>query len=138
VSRKLASFLALPWLDRGLVAEAAIALAIVRLTLLLVPFRWYVRWLRRGGSRDTDLAMASRIGRAVRIAARNVPWTAVYLPQAMAAKAMLARRGYGSALYVGIMPSTDPATRLHAWLEIDGSVVAGGARSAVIPVVRFG
>jgi hypothetical protein len=56
----------------------------------------------------------------------------------MAAKAMLARRGYGSALYVGLVPSADPAMRLHAWLEVEGAVVAGGSRSTVIPVVRFG
>jgi hypothetical protein len=85
-----------------------------------------------------DMPLASRVGLAVRIGARNVPWNAVCLPQAMAAKAMLARRGYSSALYVGLVPTPDPAMKLHAWLEVEGTVVAGGSRSTVIPVVRFG
>ena len=78
------------------------------------------------------------VGQAVTIAARNVPWNAVCLPQAMAAKAMLARRGQGSALHLGAARAGDGLTA-HAWLVAGGEVVVGEAGIAeVAPLARFG
>lgn len=123
-----------------MIVEAALMLAVAGLTLMLLPFKRYVWWLKLGGSSAAiDPATATRVGRAVRLGASNVPWNAVCLPQAMAAAAMLARRGYGSALYVGVVPSPKGAMNLHAWLEVDGIIIVGGPRAAaIVPVVRFG
>src|SRR5205085_1133432 len=100
--RKLETFLAMRGADRLLVCEAAVMLALARLFVLTVPLRTMVPWLSRAPATDScDQALLVRVRQAVTTAARNVPWNAVCLPQAMAAKAMLARRGCGSSFHLG-------------------------------------
>lgn len=138
--RKLISLRELGWRDRLLVVEAALLLGAARLTLRLVPWRWYKRWLTldRSGA-AWDPLLVSRVRRAVGSASRNLPIDAACLPQAMAAKAMLARRGTGTKLVIGAGQVDDGTMILHAWLEAGGTVVTGGAgRSSVTPVVTFG
>jgi Transglutaminase-like superfamily len=137
--RKLHTMRALSWPDRGLVAEAALLLAAARAVVRLLPYRWFQRWLTldRAGSAPNPL-LVTRVRRAVNIASRNVPFAAVCLPQAMAAKAMLGRRGASSSLFVGAARDAAGEMILHAWLESGGTIVTGDAgRSAVTPIARF-
>jgi hypothetical protein len=79
------------------------------------------------------------VRQAVTVAARNVPWNAVCLPQAMAAKAMLARRGQGSALHLGASRDDGGGLTAHAWLEVGGEIVVGETGVAdMAPLTRFG
>ena len=131
--------------ERRLLAEAAAFLAVSRLLVILVPFRWLAPVLARKASpkplenSPTAPATTGAIARAVSRAARHVPWNAVCLPQAMAAKAMLRRRGIDAELHLGA--GFDPAGKLiaHAWLVSDGSIVLGGDGVAgIAPLARFG
>jgi hypothetical protein len=136
---RLRRFLQMPNRQRVLLLEAALFLGLARLALLALPFGRIAPWLQRSpdsGAGDTATVLA--VGQAVTIAARNVPWNAVCLPQAMAAKAMLARRGQGSALHLGAARAGDGLTA-HAWLVVGGEVVVGEAGIAeVAPLARFG
>jgi hypothetical protein len=136
---RLRRFLQMSHRQRLMVIEAALFLGLARLALLTLPFARIAPWLRRSpdsGSYDAKTVLA--VGDAVTIAARNVPWNAVCLPQAMAAKAMLARRGQGSALHLGAARASDGLTA-HAWLVAGGEVVVGEAGIAdVAPLARFG
>ena len=136
---RLRRFLQMPNRQRVLLLEAALFLGLARLALLALPFGRIAPWLQRSpdsGAGDTATVLA--VGQAVAIAARNVPWNAVCLPQAMAAKAMLARRGQGSALHLGAAGAGDGLTA-HAWLVAGGEVVVGEAGIAeVAPLARFG
>ena len=136
---RLRRFLQMPNRQRLLLLEAALFLGLARLALLALPFGRIAPWLQRSpdsGAGDTATVLA--VGQAVTIAARNVPWNAVCLPQAMAAKAMLARRGQGSALHLGAARAGDGLTA-HAWLVVGGEVVVGEAGIAeVAPLARFG
>jgi hypothetical protein len=136
---RLRRFLQMPNRQRVLLLEAALFLGLARLALLALPFGRIAPWLQRSpdsGAGDTATVLA--VGQAVTIAARNVPWNAVCLPQAMAAKAMLARRGQGSALHLGAARAGDGLTA-HAWLVAGGEVVVGEAGIAeVAPLARFG
>jgi hypothetical protein len=149
VGHKLATAAKLPPASLLRVAEAALFLALARLAVIALPFRLLVTWMRRspdnspanktehqaGG--DPSLLLAVR--EAVEIAARNVPFNAVCLPQAMAAKAMLARRGCGSACHFGAHSGKDGKFIAHAWLMVGDKVVVGGAGIAqVTPLARFG
>ena len=138
--RKLETFLAMRGADRLLVCEAVAMLALSRLIVLTVPFRYVAAWL--SGAPETsscDEALRLRVRKAVTTGARNVPWNAVCLPQAMAAKAMLARRGCGAALYLGATIDTSGALIAHAWLVSGGEVVIGAAGiPGMSPLARFG
>ena len=137
--RKLGHVLEMTNRQRLLVLEAALWLGLSRLALLILPFGRIAPWLQRApdsGARAGATVLAVR--QAVAVAARNVPWNAVCLPQAMAAKAMLARRGQGSALHLGAGKAGGELTA-HAWLEAGGEIVVGEAGIAdMAPLARFG
>ena len=124
--------------ERLLLAEAIWALATARFQLATQPFPRIAQ--RLGGfvtpakARETtaawaaapdDQATASKIGWAVTRAARHVPFGAVCLPQAMAAKTMLARRGIASVMHFGTMRDEKLSLSAHAWLDAAGVEVTG-------------
>ncbi|HLH78318.1 MAG TPA: lasso peptide biosynthesis B2 protein [Candidatus Binataceae bacterium] len=129
---KLARITAMSWAERGLLLEAAWFLGLSRLALMIMPFRQLARWLERRPRASTKATSANycQIRRAVSIAARNVPWNAVCLPQAMTAKLMLARRGCASTLHLGVAKDGRGTLLAHAWLEASGVTVVGGAAKA--------
>jgi hypothetical protein len=137
---KLETFLGAGGADRLLVCEAVLALALARLIILTVPFRFVVPWLSRVPETSScDEALRLRVNKAVTMAARNVSWNARCLPQAMAAKAMLARRDCGSSFHVGAHFDAQGKLIAHAWLVAGGTVVVGAAGIAsVTPLARFG
>jgi hypothetical protein len=123
--------------ERLLLAEAIWALAAARIRLATQPFPRIARALggfttpaqvRAQESRvlsAEDQATAAKVGWAVTRAARHVPFGAVCLPQAMAAKAMLARRGIASVMHFGTMRGETLSLAAHAWLDAAGVEVTG-------------
>jgi hypothetical protein len=140
LGRKLKTFFGKSGAEQALICEAVVMLGLSRIVVLTVPFRVLTKWLSRAPDAPaSDQALIVRVRQAVTTAARNVPWNAVCLPQAIAAKAMLARRGQGSAFHFGA--SLDPNGKLiaHAWLECDGQIVTGAAGiSGMSHLARFG
>ncbi len=84
---------------------------------------------RRDGSAQ-DAKLAEDIGWAVVRAARHVPFKAVCLPQAMAARIMLRRRGVASVLHFGAAKGRERPIDAHAWLDAAGVEVTGYPVSA--------
>lgn len=137
---KLETFLGMSGADRLLVYEAILALALARLIVLTVPFRFTAPWLSCAPETSASKpALLLRVRQAVTVAARNVPWNAKCLPQAMAAKAMLARRGCGSSFHLGAGFDAQGKLIAHAWLVSGGTIVVGAAGIAgVTPLARLG
>jgi hypothetical protein len=138
--RKLGTFFGMRGADRLLVCEAILTLALARLIVLTVPFHFMAPWLSRApGTNSCDEVLVLRVGKAVTTAARNVPWNAVCLPQAMAAKAMLAWRGCGSSFYLSAYFDAQSKLNAHAWLVAGGTIVVGADGIAgMTPLARFG
>ena len=144
--RKLATLRAMSRADRRMVVEAVAWLAVARLAVIVVPFRHLAAWLERtsplertSGGAEAVETVRREVRRAVTAAARNVPWNAVCLPQAMAAKAMLSRRQCSSTFHLGA--GFDPSGKLiaHAWLTSGGEVVIGAdGMPEVTPLAQFG
>lgn len=121
---------------RALVVEAVICLLLARVALLFVPFPKLARRLgdfvppgdprvATARTRAPQAALAEEIGWAVTRAARHLPFKAVCLPQAMAAQAMLLRRGVASAMHFGAARGTDKPLDAYAWLDAAGVAVTG-------------
>jgi hypothetical protein len=129
---------ALPALKKWLLLEAFAALAIARWALVLLPVRWIFRWLespvggaRSGGARSGnpnagEPDVVERVRWAVLTVARYGPVSFVCFPQALAAHAMLRRRGIGSIMHYGVRRSADRKLRAHTWLEVDHRMLLGG------------
>ena len=121
---------------RALVAEAVLCLLAARLALAFVPFPRLARHLGRfvppeearrlaGEPSPPDAQLAADIGWAVTRAARYVPFKAVCLPQAMAARVMLRRRGVASTMHFGAARGEAKPFDAHAWLDAAGVEVTG-------------
>lgn len=122
---------------RALVAEAVACLLAARLALLFIPFPRLAgrlgRFVPPGDARAAtataagadEARLASEIAWAVTRAARYVPFGAVCLPQAMAARFMLGRRGIASVLHFGAAKGRDKPFDAHAWLDAAGVEVTG-------------
>jgi Transglutaminase-like superfamily len=137
---KFRTFVGMSGADRLMVCEAMLALVLARLIVVAVPFPRTAQWLARAPETgSSDPALLLRVRQAVTVAARNVPWNAVCLPQAMAAKAMLARRGCGSSFHLGVGFDAQGKFVAHAWLVAGGTIVVGAAGIAgVTPLARYG
>lgn len=128
--RRLSRLLTMSWPERRLLFQAALVVSVIRVGLWLLPFGTMERALGALGGPPTT----RRRGRAVpadavalavsRVAAR-VPG-ATCLTQALAARLLLARRGYPARLCVGFGRPIGGDLEGHAWVESDGRVVLGG------------
>lgn len=119
--------------DRALFVEALFALSWAKICVHLLAFR---RLAPRLGAAQTETptiiapterAMAVDVSWAVQAAARHVPLRFVCLPQAIAAKQMLRRRGIATTLYLGVSPDREKpeAIAAHAWLRAGDKIVTG-------------
>ena len=142
--RIVASFLSLPARRRLLALEAATLLAGARFLVRFAPMRWYSPLL---GTRMAESepeappeadAIAREVGWAVRTVARRTPWASVCLPQAMAARWMLRRRGVASTLYLGVAIEEEKGLLAHAWLRAGRRIVTGrDVMARYEPIARF-
>lgn len=123
---------------RALIVEAVIWLLLARLSLIFIAFPRLARHLgtfvppddvralrAKSEGPDEHARLAENVGWAVTRAARYVPFKAVCLPQAMAARIMLKRRSVGSVMHFGAMIGRDRSMAAHAWLDAAGVEVTG-------------
>ena len=139
--RKLRTLTGVGARRQALVAEAAARMLAARLIVLVRPFGTVSKRFgafvpptdpRVTGQRPATLAearVAKEIGWAVRAAAPFMPFRSVCLQQAMAAHAMLKRRGVPSVMHFGAgrnagMTGGKPIDA-HAWLDAGGVKVTG-------------
>jgi hypothetical protein len=127
----LSKLTALDRSDRRLVLEAASLMAVVWAGLRVMRLPTLRRILDRyaaAGSpiRPREPQSTARVRWAVAaVAARSS--SATCLVQALAADALLRRRGVASELRIGVRTGRDPGVPLeaHAWVESGGAVVTG-------------
>jgi hypothetical protein len=138
IQRTFRSFRQIGWRRRALIVEAAVWLALARLALAAFPFPTLARRLgvfvppadprvaAAAGATTVDAArLAREVSWAVTRGAIHVPFAAVCLPQAMAARIMLSRRGVASAMRFGAAKGEGAALDAHAWVDAAGVKVTG-------------
>ena len=122
----------------ALLSEAAICLLFAKVIVRVVPFSRMAPHLgvfmrptdspaasERAPASDVHAELAGQIGWAVSRAARVVPFPAVCLPQAIAARLMLDRRRISSVLRLGAAKGAQKPLDAHAWLDAAGVHVTG-------------
>lgn len=118
---------------RGLLWEALAFLAVARIAMACVPFRRIAAWLGTPGAESPATvtpeiaATAEAIGWAVSALGPRVPWDGRCLAQALAAAAMLRRRGVEATVSLGVREGESAGFTAHAWLRVGARVVTGGA-----------
>ena len=108
--------------------EAVCALTLATAAIKLLPFRTVVRSMsygRNGQGRGKTVAEEAReIRRAVKRAARRLPWKIVCFPEGLAAHWMLRRRGAPSLVHYGLRQSESQLSA-HVWVTLGETVVIG-------------
>jgi hypothetical protein len=111
--------------------EAGIMLALARLAVRLLPsarlFAWAGRPPKHLRRFATDEARWIAWAVAQRGGAPGI--NALCLPRALAAHAMLRRRGIASRLCLGVARNGD-VVAAHAWIEVGGRAIVGGEEAA--------
>ncbi len=130
--RRVIKFFALSWRDQRLFMEAFCLTGVVRLTILLLPFRWLAPFLGKHMMESptkegvVKLAAAQRIGRVVETVSRYTPWESKCLVQAIVGKIMLRQRGINNTLYLGVGRNEGKSLVAHAWLRCGERIITGG------------
>ena len=129
--------------ERCLFIEAVVWLGVMRLAILLLPFRWIVRGFRLaqgpGGvcPRGVADARAARIGLAIARGGAYTPWQCTCFTQSLTGMAMLRRRGMPGTLYLGVAHAAGAITA-HSWLCSGTSILTGAFTAPqFIPVASF-
>ena len=115
----VANLARLSWRDRGLLAEAALALTWSSLCIALQPFSKVVGQAARAAPspRTAPSALVGRIAWAIGACARRAPWRAVCFQQGLAAHWMLRRRGLRTTLYYGARREDRGGLAAHVWVR---------------------
>jgi hypothetical protein len=122
--------------------EAILALALARLAVRFLPAAWILAWARRPPRHVNRFGVPEAAGwvpwSIETIAAK--PWMqAACLPRALAAQAMLRRRGVASRLCLGVAREGTELSA-HAWLELGQDLIIVGEAQAprFTRLVEFG
>jgi hypothetical protein len=120
--------------------EATAMLALAHLAVRILPAARLFRWADRPMKRVRRFAAddADWVAWAVDQAANRPGTDGQCLPRALAAHAMLRRRGIASRLCLGVARNGDDITA-HAWIETGGRRLVGGAdANGFAPLTAFG
>jgi hypothetical protein len=123
-------FFRLTPLEKGLFLEAMLTLLMVKLMIIVLPMRFYSRYLgnQHSESAQTDVEKNAQVIRNISkglVRARKAtPWPTRCLVDAITAKWMLNRRGVSSTLYLGVAKDDDKMIA-HAWLRSGQAMVTG-------------
>lgn len=104
---------------------------IVRLAIVLLPFRWLAPALGKHmvesplAEDAENLEEAKQIGRVVETVSRYTPWKSRCLVKAITGKVMLRRHGIANTLYLGVGKDERSSLIAHAWLRCGEIVVTG-------------
>jgi hypothetical protein len=130
VSAPWRRFAALPGADRRLLAETALMLVLVRVGLALLPFSALRRFSGReqkGRRARGEREAGTKVAWAVGVIANRLPLRTTCLVRALAAQALLRRRGFHPELRIGVADRGGASTiTAHAWLECGAEIVVGG------------
>ncbi len=121
----------LPGADRWLTVRIFGWTALIRMLLLLLPFRWVSKYLGKPGGETSPgedqakIALSRKIGRAVELVGRHTPWQSRCLVRAIAGKIVLRQLGIANTLYLGVRRREASGLSAHAWLRVGPAVITG-------------
>jgi hypothetical protein len=125
--------------------EAAFWLCISGLAIRILPFRWIAALLRRPEKATPPIAEAEQqraidlITWSVAAVSNNLLKVCKCLPQSLAGKMMLRRRGMEGIIYLGVMKNDQRDLAAHAWLKSGMRTLIGGPdNSRFLIVSTFG
>lgn len=121
------------WVDYQLATSLVIALAVIRLLVMLLPFRHIAALFGTLGRETPDIPLPvsaaeqlylQKLGVLLPRISHYVPWRSKCLEQALCGLLFLKWRGLSSTLYCGVAKGTT-ALKAHAWLRHGDQILVG-------------
>jgi hypothetical protein len=121
----------LSWKEQWLCLVVLCLSGVVRLGILLLPFRWLATRLGTHMQESpfqedgVKIEEARQIGWIIEMVSPHTLWESKCLVQAIVGKILLRQRGIPNTLYLGV--STDGGSLVaHAWLRCGEAILTGG------------
>ena len=132
--RKFNTFTRQSRLSQLLLLPAWCLTGLARVTVLILPFKWYAPALGTYAGITAFIPLAESrqyqtahsIGRAVRMAATATPWQANCQAQVIAARCLLGLFGLPYAVFYGVANAPEQEMKAHAWVCCGPVPVTGG------------
>lgn len=128
-------------MQRHYLREAAVTLGLSWAAVRVLPAAWILAWARRQPRRIHRFYVTAEvhwISWAIEVVGAKASMKAPCLPRALAAQAMLRRRGIASRLCLGVTREGQKLSA-HAWLELGQNIVTGAeAAPRFTRLVEFG
>lgn len=129
--RLLKKWTLLPRADRFMLLKVFCLMGMVRVLILLLPFKWIAKHLGHQGiesSQEEDSVKreaARKIGRAIAKISRYTPWESKCLVQAITGKILMRKMGISNTLYLGVRKNEKNELVAHAWLRVGPAIISG-------------
>jgi hypothetical protein len=126
----------LSWKQKVLLVLIFLLLGIMRVVILLIPFRYYVKVLLQAKRSQTKFMLtpkkfgyARAIGRLTALAAKFTPWESKCLVQGLTVRFLLRALHIPSCFYIGVGKDEEQQFAAHAWVNCNNFTLIGGAES---------
>lgn len=142
VGRKCRTARSLSLTDLTRTAEAAASLLLAEILVHLVPVRHWQTALAgvqpvTSADDGAEPGVLRQVEQAIDRAARNMPISAKCLARALAARAMLRRRGVAARIHLGVRPCARRGHVFHAWTSVGAIVVTGKLPGELFAALRL-
>lgn len=140
--RQIKKVLSLSWREQWLFFEAYILTGVVRLAILVIPFKYSSKILGKSMQEsfttecDEKVAMALKIGWIIQAVSRRTLWDSKCLVQATVGKILLRQYGIANTLYLGLA-KREGKLIAHAWLRCGDRIITGGVVNSYTVVNKF-
>jgi hypothetical protein len=117
--------------DRALYCKILMLTGIIRLIILVVPFRYISKYLGENGYESPmeidqcEIEASTKIGSAVERVSKHTVWESKCIVQAVCAKLLLRKMGISNTLYLGVRKNEYGRLAAHAWLRAGNKIVTG-------------
>ena len=138
-------FFSLSFTNRCLFVRIYILSGLVRLMVLLIPFRYFKTYLGEY-KKQTDYTLSKssqeivyQIQYMIDLVCSNTPWKSECLVRAITAQKFITRRNLSSTLYLGVRKNHKEKLNAHAWLRCGSIIVTGEHEKDLFQeIARFG
>lgn len=123
------------WKQKILLVLIFLLLGIIRIVVLLIPFRYYVKVLLQPNPKynftmtDKKFGYARTIGRLIAIMSKFTLWESKCLVQGLTARILLRLWHIPNIFYLGVGKDAAQQFTAHAWINCGNATIIGGQDS---------
>ena len=130
----LLKFTRLSQIERILLVKAVTLMAVIRIGLLVIPFKRLYRLVSEAGKKNSgrhnsDPEYQKHVVYAISRASKYFHGNNTCLIQSVVGLYLLEKNGISTKLCIGVVKNDSGGLCAHAWVESNGKIIIGGTKS---------